>query len=81
MSSLIGEPLFPVGWTNYFEDGGLGVLMDESGQLYVDGATGYDSPRDYRVDLMATDINDFLTRLFAKGCMGRSNRGTMASQI
>lgn len=65
MKSLIGEPLFPVGRTNIFEDDGLGVLIDESGRIYVDGATGSDPPRDYRVDLIETNINRFLIRLFS----------------
>ncbi|WP_367870648.1 SUKH-3 domain-containing protein [Luteolibacter sp. Populi] len=65
IGSLVNEPLFLVGWTNRFEDDGLGVLMDEAGRVYVDGATGYDPPRDYRVDWMADDIDSFLTGLFS----------------
>jgi hypothetical protein len=63
---LLGEPLYPIGWTNIFEDGGLSVLMDRSGRVYVDGATGYDPPRDYRLDLIETNIERFLKRLFSR---------------
>lgn len=65
LERLIGAPLFPIGRTNIFEDDGLGVLMDESGQVYVDGSTGFDPPRDYRLDLIETDIDRFLVRLFS----------------
>jgi len=61
----VGESLFPIGFTNIFEDDGLGVLVDASGKIYVNGATGYDPPRDYRVDLISTDIDTFLSELFA----------------
>jgi hypothetical protein len=65
LQTLVGEPLFPIGWTNMFEDSGLCVLMDESGRIYVDGETGYDPPLDYRVDLIETDIDRFITRMFS----------------
>lgn len=66
IEKLLGEPLFPIGWTNIFEDDGLSVLMDESGKVYVDGATGYDPPRDYRLDLIESNIDRFLKRLFSR---------------
>jgi hypothetical protein len=62
---LIGESLFPVGLTNLFEDDGLGVVVDASGKIYVDGATGYDPPRDYRLDLISPNIETFLDVLFS----------------
>lgn len=65
LGALLGQPLFPVGFTNIFEDDGLGVLTDSDGRLYVDGATGYDPPRDYRLDLISPDIDTFLGRLFS----------------
>jgi len=63
---LTGEPLFPLGVTNIFEDDGLGVFSGESGRIYVDGATGHDHPRDYRVDLIEDNIDRFLIRLFSR---------------
>ncbi|RFC47430.1 MAG: SUKH-3 immunity protein [Verrucomicrobia bacterium] len=65
IESLIGQPLFPVGTTNILQDDGLGVLMDESGQMFVDGATGDFPPRDYQLALIATDIDGFLKELFS----------------
>jgi hypothetical protein len=65
LEELVGEPLFPIGRTNFFEDDGLGVLMDGSGRVYVDGATGHQPPRDYRLDLIETDIDRFLVRIFS----------------
>lgn len=67
LDELVGEPLFPIGRTNIFEDDGLGVLMDESGRVYVDGATGDRPPRDYRLDLIETNIDQFLVRIFSPG--------------
>lgn len=67
LEELVGEPLFPIGSTNIFEDDGLGVLMDESGRVYVDGATGFAPPCDYRLDLIETDIDRFLSRIFSSG--------------
>lgn len=55
-----------MGFTDIFEDDGLGVLIDKSGRLYVDGATGYPPPQDYRIDLIEDDIDKFLERLFSK---------------
>lgn len=66
LSTLLHEPLFPVGTTNIFEDDGLGVHIDESGMLYVDGASGYDPPRDHRLDLIESDIDGFLIQLFSE---------------
>ena len=65
LGALLGEPLFPIGFTNIFEDDGLGVLTDSVGRLYVDGATGYDPPRDYRLDLISPDIDTFFGMLFS----------------
>ena len=64
---LVGKPLFPVARTNIFEDDGLGVFMDESGRIYVDGATGCEPPRDYRCDLIEDDIDQFLIKIFSPG--------------
>lgn len=66
LEELLGQPLFAIGFTNIFEDDGLGVLTDSAGRLYVDGASGYDPPRDYRLDLISPDIDSFLVRLFSK---------------
>lgn len=65
LEELVGEPLFPVGRTNIFEDDGLGVLMDGSGRVYVDGATGDNPPRDYCLDLIETDMDRFLAQIFS----------------
>ena len=65
LRSLVGESLFPVGTTNIFEDDGLGVLIDASGQMYVDGDTGDDPPRDCRLDLISPSIDRFLGHLFS----------------
>jgi hypothetical protein len=67
LKELVGEPLFPIGRTNIFEDDGLGVLMDSSGRVYVDGATGDMPPRDHRLDLIETDIDRFIVRIFSPG--------------
>jgi hypothetical protein len=67
LEELVGEPLFPIGRTNIFEDDGLGVLMDRSGRVYVDGATGDMQPRDHRLDLIETDIDRFIVRIFSPG--------------
>jgi hypothetical protein len=65
LRTLVGEPLFPIGWTNLFEDDGLCVLMDESGRIYVDGPTGNAPPLDYLLGLIETDIDRFITRMFS----------------
>jgi hypothetical protein len=65
LPSLLGDMLYPLGRTNIFEDDGLGVLTDAAGHIYVDGATGYEAPRDYRLDLVAADIDSFLVRAFS----------------
>lgn len=65
LSTLLNEPLFPVGTTNIFEDDGLNVHIDASGRLYVNGASGYDPPRDCRLDLIESDIDSLLSRLFS----------------
>jgi hypothetical protein len=62
---LLPGRLFPLGHTNIFEDDGLGVLVDAAGQVYVDGATGYDPPKDYRLDLISPHIDVFLASLFS----------------
>lgn len=62
---LVGATLYPIGGTNIFEDDGLGVHVDTSGRVFVDGATGYDSPQDYRIDLIASDFDELLHRLFS----------------
>ncbi|MBK1884647.1 SUKH-3 domain-containing protein [Luteolibacter pohnpeiensis] len=67
LEELVGEPLFPIGRTNIFEDDGLGVLMDVSGRVYVDGATGDEPPRDQRLDMIETDIDRFLVSIFSPG--------------
>lgn len=64
---LAGARLYPVGWTNIFEDDGLAVHVDEKGRVYVDGATGHDPPKDQRVDLIARDFDEFLRKVFAPG--------------
>jgi SUKH-3 immunity protein len=67
LERLVGEPLFPVGRTDIFEDDGLAVLMDESGRVYVDGADGQQPPCDHRLDLIETDIDRFLARILSPG--------------
>jgi hypothetical protein len=67
IEKLLGEPLYPIGWTaNIFQCDVLSVLMDRSGRVYVDGDTGYDPPRDYRLDLIETNIDRFLKSLFSR---------------
>jgi hypothetical protein len=63
---LVGPTLYPIGETNIFEDDGLGVHIDEAGQVFVDGATGHDPPNDYRIELIASGFDAFLNCVFRK---------------
>jgi hypothetical protein len=63
VETVVGFPLYPIGWTNQFEDDGLIVYADTSGRIFLDG--GYRSDA-YLVEFYAATFDRALEMIFNK---------------
>ncbi|MES2596323.1 MAG: hypothetical protein V4662_13345 [Verrucomicrobiota bacterium] len=64
LGHVVGARLYLVGETDLLCDEVLGILMDESGRVYVDGSTSDNPPKDRSVGLVAPDFTSFLNAVF-----------------
>lgn len=64
LNQVVNTQLFVIGETDILCDDALGVMMDQSGHIYVDGSTSDAPPKDYCVGKVASDFTSFLDALF-----------------
>lgn len=63
VETVVGFPLYPVGWTNEFEDDGLIVYADASGRIFLDGGFNDD---EFLVEFYAATFDRALERIFGE---------------
>jgi hypothetical protein len=65
LERVVTTRLYLIGETNILCDDALGVMMDEAGNVYVDGSTSDDPPNDFCVGKVSSNFACFLNAMFS----------------